>query len=76
MNLHTKMDLTRNQGKTVVREMITRIVMGNHMVTEIHRIIAKKQIFRLQVKMLILIITCLRVHRLTQLHIAHMPMKF
>lgn len=49
---------------------------GNHMVTEIHRIIAKKQIFRLQVKMLILIITCLRVHRLTQLHIAHMPMKF
>ena len=60
----------------VVREMITRIVMGNHMVTEIHRIIAKKQIFRLQVKMLILIITCLRVHRLTQLHIAHMPMKF
>ena len=63
-------------GKTVIREMITRIVMGNHMVTEIHRIIAKKQIFRLQVKMLILIITCLRVHRLTQLHIAHMPMKF
>lgn len=49
---------------------------GNHMVTEIHRIIAKKQIFRLQVKMLILIITCLRVHRLTQLHIAHIPMKF
>ena len=66
----------RNHGKTVIREMITRIVMGNHMVTEIHRIIAKKQIFRLQVKMLILIITCLRVHRLTQLHIAHMPMKF
>ena len=50
----------RNHGKTVIREMITRIVMGNHMVTEIHRIIAKKQIFRLQVKMLILIITCLR----------------
>lgn len=49
---------------------------GESMVTEIHRIIAKKQIFRLQVKMLILIITCLRVHRLTQLHIAHMPMKF
>ena len=39
----------RNHGKTVIREMITRIVMGNHMVTEIHRIIAKKQIFRLQV---------------------------
>ena len=66
----------RNHGKTVIREMITRIVIGNHMVTEIHRIIVKKQIFRLQVKMLILIITCLRVHRLTQLHIAHMPMKF
>lgn len=66
----------QDHGKTVIREMITRIVMGNHMVTEIHRIIAKKQIFRLQVKMLILIITCLHVHRLTQLHIAHMPMKF